>query len=50
MEVLTMKPTPERHPSVVGFPWPEEGISGAMLFADAFSWEADLVKGSNVDI
>ena len=32
------------------FPWPEEGVSGAMLLEAAFSWEADLAKGSNVDI
>ena len=32
------------------FPWQEEGVSGAMLLEAAFSWEADLIKGSNVDI
>ena len=32
------------------FPWPEEGVSDAMLLEATFSWEADLTKGSNVNI
>ena len=32
------------------FPWLEEGVSGAMLLEVAFSYEAGLSKGSNVDI
>ena len=37
-------------PLCCSFPWPEEGVSGAMLLETIFFWESDLAKGSNVDI
>ena len=49
MKVLTIKPTPESA-LCCRFLWPEESVSGVMLLEAAFSLEAVLAKGSNVDI